>query len=79
MYAQVCIPESELALGQSLQLLHLWSIHAPPEDAPHCAFWEQDEAGLSLLDIAAASNSSAAIIGVDWNAVVFSMLDNYPP
>ncbi|SYW75009.1 uncharacterized protein UBRO2_00419 [Ustilago bromivora] len=60
-------------------LMTLWSIHAPPEEAEHHTFWEQDQARLSMLDVATASDSSTAIIGADWNAVVNPVLDNYPP
>ncbi|SYW78155.1 uncharacterized protein UBRO2_02347 [Ustilago bromivora] len=32
-YAHVCIPDSELAAGNDFQILHLWSIRAPPLEA----------------------------------------------
>ncbi|KAJ1596800.1 hypothetical protein NDA14_007558 [Ustilago hordei] len=78
-YARIRIPDSEPALGQAICTLYLWSIHALPDDANHHTFWAQDQAGLSQLDIAAANDTSAAVIGTDWNAVAAPMLDNFPP
>ncbi|KAJ1019724.1 hypothetical protein NDA13_005949 [Ustilago tritici] len=46
-YAWIYIPNSKPALGQTIHILHLWSIHAPPDNTNRCAFWEQDKAGLS--------------------------------
>lgn len=79
MYARVCIPESEAAVGHDIRLLHLWSIHAPPATMDRLAFWNADVPELARIDASTLGTHEAAIVGADWNAIHTPLLDTFPP
>lgn len=78
-YAKIRIPDDEPAIGNNIRLLHVWSIHCPPPSTDRLEFWRRDVPNISILDAAASTETSAAIIGADWNAVPSPMIDDFPP
>lgn len=72
---RVRIPDGAPALGDSIHMLHIWSIHVPLQHDAQQWFGSEDLPQLSRLDASSLDSRTAAIVGADWNAVDSRMLD----